>query len=319
MIALFRNTLNSAEKEIDLLNDRLAQEQQKVSEARTYYQRNRFWGPISRNGDVHIYTCGRNVSADASAHPVRGQGGRTNIDMWDYRAVLDITHFFLSNYPSAKVTIEDPRAKLRGPDLETVGLLVSHVTDLQRTLTNKDCIVIGSPDVSDFAEIGLAEIHKIPPYDEERNKARGFVIIKDSQYTKSSFYWERKGDEQEGVAEILGNNRYNYFANEPASEDGAPGKMYGILIVANNPFCDNGFPRKLIILSGFSGVATNAIAKILTSENYLSEFYRFDNDYTNSKRDIEGLIGVEYIAERGLDKRDTRRITKITFEKLVEI
>ena len=318
IIALFRSTLNSIEGEISFLEDRLKQEQQKVLEAQTYYRRNRFWGPISKNGDVRIYTCGRDANVEAHRY-VRGQGGRTNIDMWDYRAVLDITHFFLSNYPSARVTIEDPRAKLRGSDLEEVGLLVSHVTDLQRTLTNKDCIVIGSPDVSDFAEIGLAQIHKIPPYDAKRIKTKGFVIIKDSKNTKSSFYWERKEGEPEGVAEILGDNEYRFFHNEPVKQSGNPGKMYGILTVATNPFHDGGFPRKLIILSGFSGVATDAIAKILSGEEYLTEFYKFDNAYTNIKRDIEALIGVEYVAEAGMEIRDTRRITKITFEKLVEI
>lgn len=318
IIGLFRSMFENSEAEKSDFKSKLVQERQKVAEAQAYYQRNRFWGPISKNGDVHIFTCGRDTEAE-SARDLRGQGGRTNIDMWDYRAVLDIAHFFLSSYPNAKVTIEDPKAKLRGSALETVGLLVSSMTDLQRTLTNKDCIIIGSPDVSDFAEIGLAQIHKIPPYDTERIKSKGFVIIKDSKITKSSFYWERKDSEPEGVAEILSNNQYNYFANEPVIDDGKPGKMYGILTVATNPFYDGEFHRKLIILSGFSGVATNAIAKILTSEEYLSEFYKLDNNYTNTRRDIEALIGVEYVAEKGMGIRDTRRILDITFEKLVEI
>jgi hypothetical protein len=329
---LYRTTLHSTEREyaelldqkamdISRLESLLTQEKRKVEEARNYYLRNRFWGPISEHHEVHIFTCGRNVQSSRDIH--RGPGGRTGIDMWDYRAVLDITHFFASNYPSAKVTIEDPRGKLYGRDLEEVARLADHIGALQRGLEDKDCIIIGSPDVSDFAEIGLARIHHIAPYTEERLKTKGFVLIKEKKYTKSSFYWQKQGQEQEGVAEILADGKYNYYANKLATEDGEPGKLYGILVVANNPFCSPGYPRKLIIMSGFSGVATNAISRILTDEKCLPEFFKLDNAYTNIDRDFEALVGVEYIVEKEADKQDTRRIrdyaTGIKFERLVEI
>ena len=330
--SLFRTTLNSTEKEytnelveknaeISRLQNLLEQERRKVSEARNYYRRNRFWGPISEHHEVHIFTCGRNVQSNPD-NP-RGPGGRTGIDMWDYRAVLDITHFFASNYPNAKVTIEDPRSKLHGRDLEEVARLADHIGELQRGLENKDCIIIGSPDVSDYAEIGLARIHHIAPYTEERSKTKGFVLIKEKKYTKSSFYWEKQGQEQEGVAEILADGQYNYFPNQLADEYGRPGKLYGILVVANNPFCSPDRPRKLIIMSGFSGVATNAIARILTDESCLPEFFKLDNAYTNTDRDFEALIGADYIVEKEGDAQDTRRIkdyaSGISFQRLVEI
>jgi hypothetical protein len=99
--------------------------------------------------------------------------------------------------------------------------------------------------------------------------------------------------------------------------------MYGILVVANNPFCKPELRRKIIILSGFSGVATNAIAKILTDEIYLDEFFKLDNAYANIDKDIEALIGVEYTIDKLFSNRDTRQIVNsekaITFERLVEI
>ena len=157
----------------------------------------------------------------------------------------------------------------------------------------------------------------------QKIKTKIFFIIKDKKYTKSSFYWEKQEPEEEGVVEILGDGQYNYFPNQPASDDGKPGKLYGILIVANNPFCNPERPRKLIILSGFSGVATNGIARILTDEKCLPEFFKLDNAYTNIDRDFEALISVEYIVEKEADKRDTRRIkdftSGVTFKQLVEI
>jgi TIR domain len=306
---------------ISLLESQLEQERRKVEEAQAYYRHNRFWGPVTRNRDVHIFTCARDVPHASGS--TRGYGGRTNIDMWDYRAVLDITEFFAANYPNTKVKIEDPMSKLHDKDLEQAVPLAyrfSHITSL---LDNKDCIIIGSPDVSDFAELTLAAIHHISPYTEGRLKRKGFVLIKERKYTKSSFYWEKEGDEEEGVARIVSPDDYRYFKNKPATKDETEGKMYGILVVANNPFCKEGVRRKIIILSGFSGVATNAIAKLLTDEGCLNEFFKLDNEYTDIERDVEALVGVEYAVEGSFDNRDTRRIkdsvNAITFEELVEI
>jgi hypothetical protein len=190
-------------------------------------------------------------------------------------------------------------------------------------LENKDCIIIGSPDVSDFAEIVLAQIHKIAFYAEERIKRKGFVVIKEQKYTKSSFYWKKIEDEKEGVAEIQSPGHNTLYPHILPTEDGDPGSMYGILVVANNPFCTEGLQRKIIILSGFSGVATNAISKILTDELCLTEFFRLDNACASVNRNAEILVRVEYVVERDFTSRDTRQIRDfsdtINFVKLVEI
>lgn len=315
------NTVSDLErkknKEVSELKANLKGETSKVEEARKYYQHNRFWSLTSENNDVHIFTCGRDVRHTKDSP--RGYGGRTNIDMWDYRAVLDITHYFASNYPNARITIEDPISKLHDQDLKHAPHLADRIAHMRSMLENKDCIIVGSPDVSDFAEVVLAQIHGIDPYTEGRHKTCGFVVIKAEKYTNSSFYWQKTEDEQEGVAQILNQGEYEYFGHELADADGAAGKMHGILIVANNPFCRDGLRRRITILSGFSGVATNAIAKILTDESCLEEFFKLDNAYTNIDKDIEALIGVEYMIDRTFENRDSRRIKRVNFEKLVEL
>ncbi|HEX9074245.1 MAG TPA: toll/interleukin-1 receptor domain-containing protein [Anaerolineae bacterium] len=330
---LVRTVTAEQKHTLGLLQNELEQERHKVGEAQKYYRYNRFWGPISENKEVHIFTCARDVAHDPRS--MRGSGGRTNIDMWDYRAVLDITHFLASTYPSTHIFFEDPKSKLHGVDLEKAAQLANRISHMRGMLENKDCIIIGSPDVSDFAEIVLAEIHQMAPYTEGRTKKKGFVIIKEPQhsgssfkeqpYASSSFYWKKEAEEDEGVAQILGPGQYKYFANTPASE-ASPGKLYGILVVANNPFCRMHERRKIIILSGFSGVATNAIAKLLTDERCLPEFFKLDNMYADTNRDVEALVGVKYIVDEGFDAKDTRRILDltdypdaITCEKLVEI
>jgi hypothetical protein len=317
-------------EKISGLEEDLKQAKLKVGEAQDYYRYNRFWGPISKTRDVHIFTCARDLAYDPKSS--RGDGGRTNIDLWDYRAVLDITRFLAGTFPHVKVTIEDPISKLHGNDLEKPARLADRMSQMRSVIENKDCIIIGSPDVNDFAEIVLAAIHGIDPYTEGRQKKKGFVIIKEHKGTKSSFYWQKEKHEQEGVAQVQGPSKYRYFANEPGAEAVAAGRMFGILVVANNPFHhssdhekNNGTEtrRKVIILSGFSGVATNAMAKLLTDEKYLSTFFDLDNKYADTNKDIEALIRVEYDVDEGFSNRDTRRIVNdsrsIALEVLVEV
>ena len=308
------------ERVLSDIQEELKQHRRKVEEAQNYYRYNRFWGQISANRDVHIFTCARDLAYDSKSS--RGYGGRTNIDLWDYRAVLDITRFLAANYPNVRVTIEDPVSKLHGEDLEKLTRLADRMSDMRSKLENKDCIIIGSPDVNDFAEIVLAEIHQIDPYTESREKRKGFVAIKERKGTRSSFYWQKEEKEEEGVAQIMGPGQYDPFPHKLATET-SPGTMFGILIVANNPFCQEGIRRKIIILSGFSGVATNAIAKILTDEKCLGEFFKLDNAYVDTNQDVEALIGIEYAVDGTFTNRDARQIrdyaNTITFVKLAEI
>lgn len=317
---LLMSIVIALERDYDQTVVELVKEKRKVAEAQRYYRYNRFWGPIVKNRDVHIFTCGRVTSHDPKSG--RGYGGRTSIDLWDFRAVLNITDFFASNYPNTKVTIEDPVSKLVVKDLAEDAQLVDRLADMRSMLEDKDCIIIGSPDVSDFAEQVLAKIHNIQPYAKDRIKSKGFVLIKDQKQFRSTFYWEKEAEKEEGVVQIIDTNKDEYFPHI-LSEYGRPGRMHGILIVGNNPFCRREKDRRIIILSGFSGVATNAIALLLTHENCLQEFFKLDNAYANIDRNIEALIEVRYLFDKDFVNRDTRQIesydTAITFERLVEI
>lgn len=307
---------------LKVVEGQLEIEKRKATEARDFYRHNRFWRPFTENKHIHIFTCARDIPHDNNNR--RGLGGRTSIDMWDYRSAFDITHFFALMYPGTKVTIEDPVIKLGDDDLKEAKLVGGHIAQMMGMLEDKDCIIIGSPDVSDFAEIVLAQIHKISPYSTGREKRKGFVIIKERKFTSSAFYWEKQQDEEEGVAQIIKPNDYKFYANSLASDERGSGKMYGILVVANNPFSKNKERRnKILILSGFSGVATNSVSKILTNEECLGEFFKLDHAYENIEKPIEALIGVKYNIDQNYLQRDTRRIENlakdITFEKLIEI
>jgi hypothetical protein len=320
----YREFERQVEKEQETLKHNLASAQAKVGEARNYYRHRRFWGPFAENKDVHIFTCGRDIPPDETR--ARGTGGfRTNIDKWDYRAVLGIAHFFASNYPGTKLTIEDPASKLQQEDIVKTYVLAHRIAEVGNLLKDKDCIIIGSPDVNDFAEIVLSEIHKIDPYDNNRRKFKGYVLIRDRKNTDSAFYWKTDAEEREGIAR-LGLDKVRIYEHESPSMDlrqPRAGKMHGVIVVAPNPFSLSEH-RRIMILSGFSGVATNAMAKFLTEDAYLSSFFAFDDEsHAQQDRAIEALISVKYIVGPGYVNKDARQIDdaadSITFEELVAV
>ena len=269
-----------------------------------HYGQQRFWSPFSKNKEVHIFTCGRDLSHTDGAG--RGSGGRTNIDKWDYRSVLEITHYFAEHYPATRVKIEDPEAKLRPEDLNGPGS-GPIVADLMRKLEDKDCVIIGSPDVSDFAELVLAKIHGLHAFGSNRQKELGFAITKADLKMPGITYWEKKDDEPEGVNWIEKGKAF-----EP-SEIGTKGTSYGILVLCNNPFIGQhqGQPEhRILILGGFTGVATYGIAKLLTSNapQYRKRFFDVDQLPDLSQENIELLFEVIYQAGSKSDEKDTRNI-----------
>ena len=314
----------TARQEVESLDSELVAEREsaekKVREAFGHYGQTRFWKPFSKEGHLHIFTCGR----DASPERHRGAGGRTNIDSWDYQTVLQITHFFAANYPSTRLTIEDPVAKLSASDLE--GAKLGHrVANLMRQLEDKDCVIIGSPDVSDFAEIVLAELHGTQSFGHDagksggkgREKRRGFALIKGEMKAPSSTYWLKTDDEEVGVKWIEKDEQFK------VKEEGGLGSTYGILVVCDNPFSRDGKEHKIIIFSGFTGVATYGMSKLLTSVELLEEFFKIDQTFGSLDADFEALIGVQYAYDLdGNDAGDRRRLIArepVTVEAMVEI
>jgi TIR domain-containing protein len=314
-----------AQQERDRLSSALEAEREgaakKVREAFGHYGQTRFWKPFSKHGHLHIFTCGRDVPPEKH----RGSGGRTNIDRWDYQTVLQITHFFAENYPGTKVTIEDPVAKLAAEDL-TGARLGHRVAGLMRQLEDKDCVVIGSPDVSDFAEIVLAELHGAQSFAQGvdkagrrgREKRRGFALIKAEMKAPSSTYWLKTGDEKVGVKWIETDTQFTV-----REEDGS-GTTYGVLVVCDNPF-SRGEKRehKVIIFSGFSGVATYGMSRLLTSKDALEAFFKIDQRFGALDADFEALVEVQYAYDvAGRDAGDRRRLLApdpVKVEAMVEL
>ena len=216
------------------------------------YLYRKFWDPILRNRDLHIMTCARDTE---KTH----RGRRTDIDKWDYTAVSELSRFLALKYPNSRVKISAPTSKLSNDKILELGEEAVKYK-VKTILNNKDCIIIGSPDVSDLAEIVLAELHKIVPYQNERISFRGYVMVKMHQPNRiSSFYWEKKKNEIEGIyfyEEESGD--FTTYNNRVTDKDG---KIYGILVIADNPFVSQGEKRKLMILSGFSGISTYGYSK----------------------------------------------------------
>ncbi|HET6280303.1 MAG TPA: toll/interleukin-1 receptor domain-containing protein [Polyangia bacterium] len=303
----------------EMLRAHLKQTEEKLAdrekEAFGHYRRSRFWRQLVQDRNVHIFTCGR----DAAKAPSTGERpGRTTIDKWDYRTVLDITHFLNRHYPATQVTIEDPVSKLRKLDLEENGI-VDRVATLHGLLRNKTCIVVGSPDVSDFAEIVLARTHNIKSYHPERVKQKGYVIVKDDGghgAAPSSHYWTTTKSEKAGVAHLM-DGGVKVYPSELDPKTGT-GEMHGVLAVVSNPFSDTQRHDRVVLLSGFSGVATNGIAKFLTDDRYLDAFGEFDRDYVDVSKNIEVLISVRFSVDSAVDG-DSRAIQHVRYQSLVEL
>lgn len=270
-------------------------------ETKRDYLFRKFWNPVFKHdNDLYIMTCARD-----SDDPNRGI--RTHIDKWDYTTVSELTRFLALKYPNSQVRITTPRSKLSKNEIELKGI-PNIRSDIELLLIDKDCIIVGSPDVSDLAEIVLSELHNILPYNENRLKSKGYIIIKNMQRKIiSSFIWERKNGEKEGIAQILGKDgRFTTFSNQI---DDSGGTIYGILTVANNPFYKIHKNKKIIILAGFSGPATNAIAKLLTQETYTPKLDElFEKTHIHQNSNVEILVGMRFSFDNTLDGKGDNRI-----------
>ncbi len=268
------------------------------------YLYKKFWDPFLKNRDVHIMTCARDTH-------VKHRGPRSHIDKWDYTAVSELSRFLALKYPNAKVNFSPPMSKLVRSRIIEMGKTAVY-NYIRKIILNKDCIIIGSPDVSDIAEIVLSEIHQVEAYSKARVKFKGYVMLKTLQPNKNStFYWRKQKNEDEGIwlykEEINDFKHYSNTQNQQGS-----GTIYGVLTISNNPFVDSGITRKIMILSGFTGLATYAIAKLLTNEEYKNQLSIIDEEWTNKEESIEIVIGVKYeVDEERHESIDNRMIAKM--------
>lgn len=262
-----------------------------------YYRHTRFWKPFSAisGQDLHIFTCGRDTPEDTVQ---RGAGGRTSIDKWDYQAAVDITHHFARHHRDIGVVIEQPVSKAR-IDEKTRSFDTSKFT---RELIDRNCIIIGSPDVSDFAEITLASLLGVPFYDPGARLTTGFRIRKAGRHF-STFYEEASAGEPDGVTLIREDKPEEFFACENNQD-------HGVMILADNPFSRPGLKHKILILAGHSGVATRAMSLLLTNEEpwCLDAFFVLDQEIALMGSPLAAVIEVSYKRNPGHDGIGDERV-----------
>jgi hypothetical protein len=288
----------------------LAQREHLARQSFDYYRHAGFWRPFAQSGELHVFTCGRDIEAQ------RGRAARTSIDKWDYGAAVDITHYFGLKYRSIGVKIEQPVSKLH-VDEETRRL---DTMDFASRLVSKNCVIIGSPDVSDFAEVALAKILGVKPYDPAEELRSGFRIIKDSHRYSTFYESTSAAEEQEGIR-LIGPAGQEVFT---CSEN----KSYGVMVLADNPFSglDGGEPHQILILAGHTGLSTRAISLLLTEENAwcLDEFYKIDQEIAVKKRPVAVVVEVNYVHlypgnTVGDDRQICREAGSIRFVRAIEL
>ncbi len=271
-------------------NEKLDQTKKLARQAFDYYRHSRFWKPFSEPSgqDLHIFTCGRDTAEEMTQ---RGMGGRTNIDKWDYQAAVDITHHFARYHRDIGVVIEQPVSKAR-IDESTRAFDLAEFT---QKLIGRNCIVIGSPDVSDFAEITLARLLAISPYSPHLRLKSGFRIRKAGRRF-STFYEQSSADEPDGVRVIRDGQPEGFFASGDDLD-------HGVMILADNPYATPGRGHKILILAGHSGVATRAMSLLLTNEERwcLDAFYHLDQEIAVMGGPLAAVIEVSYFRTRGRD------------------
>jgi hypothetical protein len=260
------------------------------AEVKEYPQRYVWDRILSHKHEVEIFTFGRPAEIDP-----RREGGRTNVDTWDYQAVGMLVSFLAKKYKEATV-------KILPPAFERAGRTEEEIKDRARTVAQelareRNYIIVGSPDVSDYAEVVLAKAYDIPPYttlrcSEEQCKGglchvrcvgrAGYLFYKKKLFLNGSATGKNSAEAVDGTG--AGNDLSHPRSTSFCYRD-APGEQqyvlwygqpyqcsaqvtYGVItILYENPFAlpgDEPAPSSVIVLSGFSGVATYGLAVLLS-------------------------------------------------------
>lgn len=285
LVLLTSDRIESLNTSLDRARDELVKSRELAQQSFQYYRHARFWKPFLEAPDraIHIFTCGRNLDEDTDT---RGEGGRTSIDKWDYQAAVDVTHYFARHHRDVGVVIERPVSKA---DIDA-NTRSYDVTPFTGELFNKNCVVIGSPDVNDFAELALSRIFGLKEYTPEAALPVAFRIRKAGSRF-STFYEAIGHGTPGGIALYPGDGSGEIFFAA------APDRDYGILVFADNPF-SNAAPQntnKILILAGHSGIATRAMSLLLTSEEQwcLDAFYDLDQKAVALEGSFAAVVEVQ--------------------------
>lgn len=270
---------------------------------------------LLNNKSLSIIYCGRPNTGQEKEN----RGRRINIDSWDSKTVSEATFYLAQKYPTAQIKPASPVAKAdTNGNVDKLAELTKCIkSDLSEK--NSSFLIIGSPDVSDYAEVVLAKIYGIEPYNKNtlEGKNKRFVFHKDNltSIVFSSFY--RAGDE----------SKVAFFGSiMPCQVDKTSGVTYGVLTIADNPFNED---EKVIVLSGFTGLATFGLMRLLIdvttdkAEDYIGK--RFNEqlkdeiigNYNEKNIDpFSALVKFEFETDdeaiySGRDPGDNRRISNV--------
>jgi hypothetical protein len=272
----------------------------------------RVWDPfILQHKDIHIMTCARGMQEDKDR-----TGGRTDIDLWDFKSVSELSLFIAQRYDSAKVPLDPPKNKKMLSELQ--DNLDQFHQELLDDLQGHDSVIIGSPDVSDYAEVVLAHLHGIEPHKIPADSVQmPFRFVKKTEAKNhprrmSAFYRLPGLDGKEKVE--FGGKEVD-FVESIGIKDEMPvhrGTTYAVITIAKWPT-----HYHTMVISGFTGIATFAAMRLLTDCTLKAQLMRYlgklKDEKMKSAAGVNILVSVDYtrpdLPELHGDRREPGEIT----------
>lgn len=281
---------------------------------------------LEPHANLEVFTCARGAETEEDR-----QGGRTNVDKWDYTSVAELTFFLAQKYNHARVHIEPPEEKVI-VDLDTDARKDELTSRIQAKLQNTlhSVIVIGSPDVSDYAEVVLAKSYSVNPYrsqpcfqreEAKQTKCWDCIDPRNSKCIGKHGYLFYKN-----TLSSVNPRKHGAFFRMPPSKDKecvvwygkkyecshieqggrAHGETYGVLTVfkdSENFFGEN---RWIVVLSGYTGIGTYALTKLLTEGQDLHKALT-EADIDLEHEGAQLLVAVQYESDAPTHQHDSRR------------
>ena len=228
---------------------------------------------------------------------------------WDLRAASELTSYFASH--QYRATIESPVYQIEQVvDKQQAVERDQYIEELEKMLTDKNCIIIASPDVNPLTEIVLGKIYGItqtnwfdPNFNVERipnaviafkqTEAAGKYNANTSK-VKRTFYREIaegiKDKTERGFKASFLNDREisGQFISQTETENPSEFIVHAHLAIVPNPYRSEHKEEEkyIVILNGVSGPATFALTHVLTggvSKEFVSYESGFDPNSESEK------------------------------------
>jgi len=297
------------------------------------YPYHRIWDPFVLSEDLRIYTCARempeaNQMPEASQMPEakdnEDRGPRSNVDVWDFRSATGFLSAIAERYDEPKTRLENPQKKKWEDELSKKDR-VTFPKDLLAELKGHSSIIIGAPEASDYAEAALAELFGIQPYTPVSGTGPKppFYFVKENKATPSdhprrlsTFYCIPLKGEKKRLVFAETSYYYDERDQKVAAKPGAPMllecKAYAVITIGK-------LKRKhpVMVISGYTGVATFAAMELLTNTKLKEELIGYLQSHDNSGSPCDDgvniLISVEYTQPKRKKNGDGRKPHKIKF------